>query len=344
MLVQRNSRKRNAVSTKSGEPVAHSGPGLIGPTLPATADRTSEACVGLQQGANLRPAVYHQHKNGQGLGQSPMSAEGALPLPLHSLDTLQINRDRPEGLKRYCGRKTARGKSIAEVGKTRFCYVGCKCWGCSFCGPRKAKRYRICIAKKAEQHKLNTLITLTLDPKKLRGKESTKYINQVFADFRVYLRRELGYAPPYIRVLEYQKNGNAHLHILANLGRFVHQSWISKTWAALGGGRVVDIKRVDMHRVSHYLSKYLTKEMLLHAPKRARRVTASKGLKLFEKQPKTHEWTIEPLSIDRAFDVHRKVISKIETDQERRLIAFETLSDRFGERSGIGRERLIGIP
>ncbi len=239
-------------------------------------------------------------------------------------------------MKRYCGRMTARGQSIPEAGKTRFCNVGCKCWGCSFCGPRKAKRCRIRIAEIAEAHKLQTLITLTLDPKKLHGKESTKYINRVFADFRVYLRRELSYAPPYIRVLEYQKNGNAHLHILTDLGRFVHQSWISKTWAALGGGRVVDIRRVDMHRVSHYLSKYLTKEMLLRAPKRARRVTSSKGLKLFEKQAKTYEWKIIKVPILRIFDVHRKLISKVETDQERNLIAFETLSDRFGKPSGIG--------
>lgn len=315
--------KRNAVGIKSGKAVRHSAPVLTKPTSPKTAGPKPEA--------SLRSA-----KSGRGLGQSPISAEGAVPLPLHSLDTLQINRDRPEGMKRYCGRMTARGQSIPEAGKTRFCNVGCKCWGCSFCGPRKAKRCRIRIAEIAEAHKLQTLITLTLDPKKLHGKESTKYINRVFADFRVYLRRELSYAPPYIRVLEYQKNGNAHLHILTDLGRFVHQSWISKTWAALGGGRVVDIRRVDMHRVSHYLSKYLTKEMLLRAPKRARRVTSSKGLKLFEKQAKTYEWKIIKVPILRIFDVHRKLISKVETDQERNLIAFETLSDRFGKPSGIG--------
>jgi hypothetical protein len=36
---------------------------------------------------------------------------------------------------------------------------------------------------------------------------------------------------------------------------------------------MVDIKLVDVHRVSHYLSKYLTKDLLLSAPSRCRRVT-----------------------------------------------------------------------
>jgi hypothetical protein len=45
----------------------------------------------------------------------------------------------------------------------------------------------------------------------------------------------------------------------------------------VGGGRIVDIRLVDMHRISRYLSKYLTKELLLSAPKRSRRVTVSRG-------------------------------------------------------------------
>ncbi len=318
-------------------PVSPSGPSTgCEPTPPTTGGPQPSACPPKSEREPLNYPTSPSKKGREFEGGALISAEGAVPLPLHSLDTLQINRDRPAGMKRYCGRMTARGESMTEAGRTRFCHVGCKCWGCSFCGPRKAKRYRKRIAQLAEVHKLHTLITLTLDPQKLHGEESTKYINKVFADFRVYLRRELGYAPSYIRVLEYQKNGNAHLHVLANLGRFVHQSWISKTWDALGGGRVVDIRRVDMHRVSHYLSKYLTKEMLLRAPKGARRVTVSKGLKLFEKKLKTHEWMLIKVPILRIFDVHRNLISKIETDQERNLIAFETLSDRFGQPSGIG--------
>jgi hypothetical protein len=175
----------------------------------------------------------------------------------------------------------------------------------------------------AERHKLTTMLTLTLDPKKLQGAETTKYINGVFADFRVYLRRRLGFAPVYIRVLEYQKNGNAHLHVLLNC--YLPQSWVSDTWSVLGGGRIVDIKRVDMHRVSHYLSKYLTKDMLLCAPKRARRVTTSKGLRLLEKQPSDYEWRMMRIPVLRLFDVYRANVTRIEPDSDGCLLAFETV-------------------
>ncbi|MGC1296688.1 MAG: hypothetical protein WA869_16760 [Alloacidobacterium sp.] len=37
---------------------------------------------------------------------------------------------------------------------------------------------------------------------------------------------------------------------------------MSEAWEAVGGGRIVDIKRVDLHRVSRYLSKCLTKQMI----------------------------------------------------------------------------------
>jgi len=86
----------------------------------------------------------------------------------------------------------------------------------------------------------------------------------------------------------------------------------------------VDIKRVDMHRVSHYLSKYLTKEMLMYAPKRARRVTTSKGIRLLEKQPTDFEWRMLRIPIPRLFDVYRSRVTRIDSDLDGCLLAFET--------------------
>ena len=252
-----------------------------------------------------------------------LNGRGA-PVPF-SLDEVQINRDRPKGWKRNCGAFTVRGTSKTQAGKTRYCRVGCKCWVCSGCGPRRAATYVIRILQAAERLKLNILLTLTLDPSKLHGAESTKYINGVFADFRVYLRRKLAYAPPYIRVLEYQKNDNAHLHVLLNC--YLPQTWVSDTWSALGGGRTVDIRRVDMHRISHYLSKYLTKQMLLSAPKRARRVTTSKGIRLLEKQPSDFEWRMIQIPILRLFDVHQSRVTRIFPDADGCLFAFETFEN-----------------
>ena len=278
---------------------------------------------------DVSPCAGLDQKASWGSGQSPdtsprcgagiVAAGGAGST---SLDSVQINRDRPKGWKRNCGSFTVQGASQTHAGKSRFCKVGCKCWDCSGCGPRKAARYTIRIRQIAERHKMKTLLTLTLDPSKLDGEESTKYIKEVFVDFRVYLRRWLGFAPAYVRVLEYQKNGNAHLHLLLNCN--LPQNWVSETWSKLGGGRIVDIRRVDMHRISHYLSKYLTKQMLMCAPKRARRVTTSKGIKLLEKQPSDYEWRMLRIPILRLLDVYKPIVTGISQDSDGCVVAFET--------------------
>jgi hypothetical protein len=69
--------KRDAVRHKSGGTVTHSVPVLKEPTLSPRASRKLAACPAVSQGAKLAPCA--SAKSGQGLGQSPMSAEGALP-------------------------------------------------------------------------------------------------------------------------------------------------------------------------------------------------------------------------------------------------------------------------
>ena len=187
--------------------------------------------------------------------------------------------------------------------------------------------YCIRIAKASERLKLNKLLTLTLDPAKLHGADSTTYINAVFADFRVYLRRKLGHTPSYIRVLEYQKNGNAHLHILVNC--WLDQRWVSEAWSAIGGGRVVDIRMVDMHRISHYLSKYLTKQMIECAPPRARRVTTSRDIKLLEKEPGADysAWVMMRGPIMQVLDTCEGRVTAVTPDADGYLLAFEAFID-----------------
>jgi len=85
-----------------------------------------------------------------------------------------------------------------------------------------------------------------------------------------------------IGVLEFQKNGNAHLHVL--LGQYIPWKWLSKAWQSIGGGKVVDIRFVDVHRVSAYLSVYLVgdkvKSTLELLPMRARIFTTSRSIVL----------------------------------------------------------------
>ena len=301
--------KRNAVGTKSGKAVSHSAPVLTKPTSPNTA--------GLKPETSLCSA-----KSGRELeGGALISAEGAVPSPL--LDTIQNNRDNPRDPYRLsrCGKLSLRGVAPGATNHAKFVRVTCKCWNCPGCGPRKANRYRKSIGRLAEANRLNVMLTLTLAGEKLNGEDSTRYINRIFGHFRTYLKRKLRRPPVYIRILEYQKNGNAHLHILLN--GYIPQAWISDAWVSLGGGKIVDIRRVSMHKVSHYLSKYLTKQMLLSAPKRARRVTTSRGLKLNPKTLTEWSWNLVSVPVGRLHQHYWKQASNVQYDAEGNVTAFD---------------------
>jgi hypothetical protein len=157
----------------------------------------------------------------------------------------------------------------------------CKKLSCKFCGPKRAERYRQAIAKRALEFGLKRFVTLTLDPGRItEGKDSVTYIRECFNKFRVYLGRDYGKIK-YISVVEFQKkSGIAHLHVL--VGSYIPQAWIKQAWMSCGGGWMVDIRQVDVHRIPQYLSKYLTKDLLNTCPKGKRRVTTSRGIVLFE--------------------------------------------------------------
>jgi hypothetical protein len=174
----------------------------------------------------------------------------------------------------------------------------------------------------AEAKGLNRFLTLTLDPKLIGSEDPVVYINKTFAKWRTYVKRRFRVSITYIRVLEFQKNGNPHFHILVD--RFIPQAWVKQSWKAVGGGEFVDIRFVDLHRISHYLSKYLTKELLLSAPKRSRRVTVSRGLGLIEKSKTNETWRLVRVSIWVLFDLLIPDLSTVELDEEGVLRSFAT--------------------
>ncbi len=180
------------------------------------------------------------------------------------------------GRKSYCGAFTVEGKSFDGTG-TQYVRVDCKCWNCAHCAPIRARLYRRGIREAATEHNLARFLTLTLDPSKIQG-DPIPYLRETFNKFRVYLHRKFGNAPKYIAVVELQKNGNPHLHIL--IDRYIEQAWIKSAWEAIGGGFKVDIRYVDIHRVSRYVSKYLTDDLLFSAPAGTRRITCSHSIKL----------------------------------------------------------------
>jgi len=143
---------------------------------------------------------------------------------------------------------------------------------------------------------------------------SIKHIRKCWSKLRVYLLRKYGAAPKYVAVLEFQKvTGLAHLHIV--IDHWVDQAWAKEAWQSLGGGQHVDIRRVDAHRTGAYVSKYLSKEMLLSAPPGMRRVTTSRSVKLDEKRPSDYFWEVVKGPIDRFYLVYREIAQEVVLDE-----------------------------
>ena len=243
----------------------------------------------------------------------------AAPVP-YSLDSITNNRHnaqpdhyaRPVGRGRHCGRWSIRGRD-PKTNRAIVRRVNCGSWSCSYCGPRKAKLARRRIREVAEELNLRIFLTLTLDAEKLKNKRSAvPYMRMVFNKFREYLRRKYGESPKYVCVLEFTQKGVPHLHVL--IDRYIPQKWISKTWARLGGGRIIHIKQVTVRNVARYLSKYLTKELLLSAPKGTRRITAARAIKLFPKFNSGIAWELVRESIWQLLTAHSGATFSFQSD------------------------------
>jgi len=298
--------KRGAVRNNSGLPVHQSGPGL---------GRANNS-INSQPKAGGLPSNLSQPKTGRELEGSALVGREA-PVP-SSLVPIRTNRNKPTQRKPYCGHFTLAGQSLTSQ-QTQYQRLNCKSWGCSHCGPRRAKRYKHSIRTIADRLKLQRFITLTLDPERIEG-DSVIYLRNTFNKLRTYLRRKYGSAPKYIAVLEFHENGKPHLHVL--IDRFIEQAWLSSAWEAVGGGRIVDIRFVDLHRVSHYLAKYLTVDLLLSAPKGVRRVTCSRGIVLLENSAKTHSWVLLKTPITYLYSRLFMLAVQLQYDEDSLLTGF----------------------
>jgi hypothetical protein len=201
--------------------------------------------------------------------------------------------------KSKCGSYTLVGPAKGQSWKLAHSRLFCKSLRCPYCRNPKLKRIRARISQLAQQLQLKRFASLTLDPKKVGNPEgSDRYIRQCWRKMRVLLERRFGGSVQFIGVLEFQKNGLAHLHIL--LGVYIPQGWLSEAWQSIGGGEVVDIRYVDVHRVAGYLATYLAGEKIEHTLgwllPRARIFTTSRGIRLTEKK-KSEGWWIVRRSI-----------------------------------------------
>jgi hypothetical protein len=204
-----------------------------------------------------------------------------------------------------CAIGTVIGPSKEHPGADVYIAARCKKLDCPVCGPKKLKYYRRRVSYWAEKYRLNKFLTLTLDPKEIpEDMDSLSYIRKCFCQFRTYMKRFFvahGNEGPihFIAVAEFTKKGIAHLHIL--LSEFLPGNWITKTWKAISGASIIKIKHVDLHNVAGYLSKYLTKELLLSVSYKKKRISSSRSIWINEKKEKgKFHFTLE--GIDLLFD------------------------------------------
>ena len=206
-----------------------------------------------------------------------------------------------------CGNFSVVGPVKGKPGAFGYKCLFCGSYRCNRCRGPKLKKMRARLAQIASEHKLTRMVTLTLDPKRLSKQErerTDRYIRDCWRKMRVLLaRKHEGKSLPFVGVLEFQKNGNAHLHVL--VGQYIAQKWLSKAWQKVGGGRHVDIRFVDVHRVSAYLCVYLVGDKVAHTlellPKRARIFTTSRSIRLWKKREK-RGWWLRRETIDAFFD------------------------------------------
>ena len=229
-----------------------------------------------------------------------------------SLDSKRTNRNR------WCGLWSLEG-DLQD--RKHYSRLRCKGWKCSRCGPRKLKQIRRGIREEATQRNLSRFLTLTLNPRCCAPEDSISKVRRCWNMFRTYLARRHQTSISFIAVVELQRTGYAHLHVL--LDRYIEQPWIKEAWQAVGGGKIVDIRHVDVHRIGAYMAKYLTKEILLADFKpRQRRYSTSRDITLISKTP-SGKWVIRKVPIEFLFTLRRGKLIEAFLDQQGALQWYE---------------------
>ncbi len=155
--------------------------------------------------------------------------------------------------------------------------IFCKKYTCEYCGNLRVFQIKKAIENAINDFSLNVFATLTLNPKSCTPANSARYIRKIWNKFRIIQKRQFNRNLNFICVIENQKSGYAHLHILFD--QFINHNWLKEKWEVLGGGSIVDIRKAD-NKAARYISKYLGKSMRENRDQRIRHISTSKGIKL----------------------------------------------------------------
>jgi hypothetical protein len=152
-----------------------------------------------------------------------------------------------------CGMGSLIGVDGSEVG---IYPLRCKQWACDECGPKKV-RATIAMIRSGMRSGTPRFFTLT-SPGEDDAVTSYDKFQERWHRFQARLRRRYG-TVEYVAVVERQKRGAAHVHVVYR-GEFIPWQWLGRAAAASGFGKIVDIRK-PAKRIERYLAKYLTKEL-----------------------------------------------------------------------------------
>lgn len=153
-----------------------------------------------------------------------------------------------------------------DTGRVDVFAALCHKWICPRCGPRNTRRW----AKYAAAARPERMITYTCDPKLHESAQTAEdALRKGFARSVALWRngrkksKHHEYLAPHVfeyqRVLELQKSGMPHYHVLQK-GDYIPKEWISKFMEAAGVGKIVHITRLrSPEAAAHYVTKYTLK-------------------------------------------------------------------------------------
>jgi len=174
----------------------------------------------------------------------------------------------------------------------------CRSWQCEMCRPARAKQ----LVAQAIAGKANKFLTLTVSKKS--GPDPVarcKALVNAWRQLRRRLEEREGFPRiEFMAVVEAQKSGEPHLHILMR-SPYIEQKWISAFMAKAIGAPICWIEEVgDKKKLANYVAKYCGKDP--HRFGTCKRYWCSKG------------WNLEPRSLQDQEPLIIEVKSIVETD------------------------------
>lgn len=220
----------------------------------------------------------------------------------------------------------------------------CGKWGCAVCGPKRYRWFVKNVEAAVEEWGLKYFWTLTIAHGSHSPAESWLLISRAWNRFTAVMRKRHG-PLVFIWVVEPQKSGHAHLHVLTD--KYLDHAEVKEVWErASEGAKVVWVERVKSANVAVYLGKYMgkTSGRVLEIPGlgelwNKHRFGKSRGITFTPFKVKTGGWEYLPYAFK---DVWRQA------HREGRVVAFNdgwmpSFRMRLGPPGGYGWEPLPGV-